>query len=77
MEENGRPLRVIITLGIINDWTKADELTDDIDHDVLVADRGYDTDAIIDNALEQGILPFIVPSSLGSPHISIYPFSFN
>ena len=52
MDEVGRPVRVIITAGTVNDCTKADELTCGIDHDVLVADRGYDANAIINTALQ-------------------------
>jgi transposase len=60
VDEIGRPQRVIITSGTVNDCTKADELTCGIDHDVLVADRGYDTNAIIE-AAEQNDVEVVIP----------------
>ena len=47
MDENSCPLRIIITAVTVNDCTKADELTENIEHDVLITDREYDTNAII------------------------------
>ena len=61
MDEIGRPVRAIITSGTINDCTKADELTCGIDHDVLIADRGYDTNAIVEAALQNGVEVVIPP----------------
>ena len=61
MDEVGRPIRVIISSGTVNDCTKADELTCDVDHNVLVADRGYDTNAIVDTALRNDAIVVIPP----------------
>ena len=49
------------TAGTVNDCTKADELTREIKHDILIADRGYDTNAIVETALDNDIIVVIPP----------------
>ena len=44
------PVRAIITNGTVADCSKADELIEEIDADYLLADRGYDTDSVIELA---------------------------
>ena len=44
------PVRAIITDGSVADCSKAGELIEGIDADYLLADRGYDTDSIIERA---------------------------
>jgi len=61
VDEVGYPVRVIITAGTVNDCTKADELTSGIVHDILLADRGYDTNAIIEAALKNNVIVVIPP----------------
>ena len=61
MDEAGRPVRVIITAGTVNDCTKADELIKDIQHEALLADKAYDTNAIVDKSLENGVMVVIPP----------------
>jgi IS5 family transposase len=61
VDENGRPLRIIITSGVTNDCTKADELQEDIKAGGIVADRAYDTNSIIEKALEAG-MKVVIPS---------------
>jgi transposase len=48
VDEVGRPVRVIITSGTINDCTKADELITGIEAAGVIADKGYDTNAIVE-----------------------------
>ncbi|WHZ28846.1 MAG: Mobile element protein [Nitrospira sp.] len=48
------PVRVILTQGTAADCTQASKLIEGIDADQLIADRGYDTDAIIEQAAAQG-----------------------
>ena len=55
------PVRVIITEGTVADCSKAGDLIADIEADYLLADRGYDTDAIVAQSLSQGIEPVIPP----------------
>ena len=55
------PLRVIITEGSCTDCTQAQDLIKDFPAQHLLADRGYDSNAIIESAQEQGIEPEIPP----------------
>ena len=55
------PLRVIITEGTVADCTQACRLIEGIESEHLIADRGYDTDAIVNQALGSGITPVIPP----------------
>ena len=63
MDEAGRPLRVIITAGTINDCTKADELTKGIEHEALLGDRAFDTNEIVNRAIEAGVEVVIPPKA--------------
>ncbi len=55
------PVRVIITQGTTADCTQAESLIADIEADYLLADRGYDSDAIVDKAETQGMAVVIPP----------------
>lgn len=61
MDEVGYPVRVIITAGTVNDCTKAVELTANIAHDILIADRGYDTNTIIEISKKRDSIIVIPP----------------
>ena len=49
------PLRAIITEGTTADCTQAKELVEGMDADYLLADKAYDTDAILGVCAQQGI----------------------
>ena len=36
-------------------------MTEDIEHDILIADRGYDTNAIVESALQNDVIVVIPP----------------
>ena len=55
------PLRAIITQGTTADCTQAIALIDGFTAENLLADKGYDTDAILDQAEIQGMSPVIPP----------------
>ena len=55
------PVRVIVTEGTTADCTKAGELIAGFDADYLLADRGYDSNEIIDSANELGMESVIPP----------------
>ena len=55
------PVRAIITQGTTADCTQASRLIEGITADILLADKGYDTDAILEQALKQGMQPVIPP----------------
>ena len=49
------PIRVIITSGTTADCTQASALIEGLTAENLLADKGYDTDAIIEQAHTQGM----------------------
>jgi transposase len=57
----GRPRRVIITAGTVADCTIAEQLIEGIMADYLLADKGYDSDAIIAKAKATWMEPVIPP----------------
>ena len=55
------PLRILITKGTRADCTQAGHLIEGISADYLLADRGYDSDAIVAQANVQGMVAVIPP----------------
>ena len=55
------PIRVIITGGSVADCTKACDLIEGIEAENLIADRGYDTNEIVEAATKAG-MQAIIPS---------------
>lgn len=55
------PIRVLVTAGSEADCTHAGQLIEGMDAEYLLADRGYDTDAIVDQAKRSGMTPVIPP----------------
>ena len=55
------PVRVLITDGTTADCTQASKLIEGISAEYLVADKGYDSDEIIKQAKDQGIIAVIPP----------------
>ncbi len=55
------PVRAFVTSGAVNDCTQACALIDGFSAEWLLADRGYDTDKIIDKAAAQGMQIVIPP----------------
>ena len=55
------PVRVIITQGTTADCTQASRLIEGITAEQLLADRGYDSDAIVKQAIQQGMQVTIPP----------------
>lgn len=55
------PVRIAVTSGTTADCKLAAELIDGFDAVHLIADRGYDTDAILDKAAEQSMNAVIPP----------------
>ena len=55
------PIRAIITQGTTADCTQAAQLIEGIAAYHLAADRGYDSDAIVEQAIAQGMTPVIPP----------------
>ena len=57
------PVRLILTKGTTADCTQARALMEDLPAEYLVADRGYDTNAVLAKAKAQGAEPVIPPKS--------------
>jgi transposase len=55
------PVRAIITQGTTADCTQAQSLIEGLTAEYLLADRGYDSNAIIDDAINQGMNVVIPP----------------
>jgi len=61
LARNGRPIRAIITEGTTADCSQAEELRPGIQAQYLLADRGYDSQAILPRANQAEIWPVIPP----------------
>ena len=55
------PVRVLITEGTRADCGEAHRLTEGLDAANLLADKGYDTDAIVETCKAKGMTPVIPP----------------
>ena len=55
------PIRVLITAGPTADCTQAAQLIEGLDATYLLGDRGYDSDAIVNQAQSQGMTAVIPP----------------
>jgi len=61
VDAHGLPIRVLITQGTTADCTQAGRLIEGLSADYLLADRGYDSNALIDQAKSQNMEPVIPP----------------
>lgn len=61
VDAHGMPIRVLVTAGTVADCTQAAVLIEGLDAQHLLADKGYDTDAIVTNAMEQDMAVVIPP----------------
>ena len=61
VDAHGMPLRAFITQGATADCTQAVALIDGFTAENLLADKGYDTDAVLERAASQGMAPVIPP----------------
>jgi transposase len=61
VDAHGMPIRILVTSGTTADCTQADKLIEGLSAGHLLADKGYDTDAIVQQAKDQGMKPQIPP----------------
>jgi transposase len=61
VDANGLPVRAIITQGTTADCTQAGRLIEGLSAEYLLADKGYDSNAILEQALAQGMKSVIPP----------------
>ena len=57
------PVRMILTEGTTADCSQAIPLIEDIEAEHLLADKGYDSNEIVEEALSRGMNPVIPPRS--------------
>ena len=57
------PVRLMLTEGTVADSSQAIALIEDIEAEHLLADKGYDSNQIVEAALAQGMNPVIPPRS--------------
>ena len=63
VDAHGMPVRALVTAGTVADSSQALPLIDGMEAAHLLADKGYDSDAIVAAALARGINPVIPPRS--------------
>ena len=61
VDAHGMPIRVIITEGTTADCTQAGYLIEGLKVEQLLADRGYDSNTIVEQATQQGMKVVIPP----------------
>src|ERR1700720_1149298 len=59
----GNPVELMLTPGQAHDLACAEPLIDSADPDVLIGDKAYDADALIDTLTRRGITPVIPPKA--------------
>lgn len=59
----GRPLRLIITAGQVNDRTQAGRLLEGVETGYVIADKGYDPEGVLEKVKEIGAIAVIPPKS--------------
>jgi len=57
----GNPLKFILTAGQRNDITQGENLIKNIEAQTIIADKGYDSNALINEIKKQGATPVIPP----------------
>ena len=65
------PIRAIITEGTTADCTQAGYLIEGLNAEQLIADRGYDTNAIVEQATKQG-MEVVIPSKKNRKQTRVY-----
>ena len=61
VDSHGMPVRFFVTDATGADCTVAEKLIDNFPAQYLLADRTYDTDAIVEKAIKSGMIPVIPP----------------
>ena len=61
VDAHGMPVRMRVAAGAESDGSQALELIEGIEAEHLLADKGYDSDAVVLGVLEHGMNPVIPP----------------
>jgi transposase len=67
VDAHGMPVRVLVTAGTTADCTQAIALIDGFTAECLLADRGYDTNALIEAAVMAG-MQIVIPPKRNRKH---------
>ena len=67
MDANGLPVRILVTAGTTADCKQATALIDGFTAEYLLADRGYDTNKLIENASQAG-MKIVIPPKKNRKH---------
>ena len=59
----GRPLRFVVSAGQVHDCTQADRLLEDVETGHVIAEKGYDSDRVLEKIEELGASAVIPPKS--------------
>ena len=59
----GNPVALSLTPGQAADITQAEPLLDQVAPDAFLADKGYDSDALVETLKKRGITPIIPPKA--------------
>jgi transposase len=59
----GRPLRFVITAGQVHDCTQANRLLQSVATAYVIADKGYDSELVLEKVEELGAVAVIPPKS--------------
>ena len=62
-DANGVPMHFILTGGNVSDFTMAPELIENVTAKTIIADKGYDSQLIVDTIVAAGAIPCIPPKS--------------
>ena len=63
MDALGNPLRLLLTAGQRHDSPQAAGLIENFEPQALIADKGYDSDTLIESVTAKGILAVIPPKN--------------
>ena len=63
MDALGNPVRLLITAGQASEYGQVNHLLENLDYQYLLADKGYDSDEVIQKVLGSGAEPVIPPRS--------------
>ncbi|MBD5646561.1 MAG: IS5 family transposase, partial [Desulfovibrio sp.] len=61
VDAHGMPVRMFITAGPVADCSQACKLIEGIDAEYLLADKGYDSDGLVESLQQAGVNPVIPP----------------
>ena len=59
----GNPVRILITAGQASEYGQVNDLLENLDYQYLLADKGYDSDKVVQKVVESGAEPVIPPRS--------------